>query len=110
MKSKSSTILSFCCWLYSTFVDFIYPKKGSNWHTVVIHANSITQNEAELVRATISLKDPSKLVVGSFYQPPNKGVRQILELENHLLKLRIPLGTTPKLLSLCAMIFNAGGY
>ena len=22
--------------------DFIYPKKGSSWHTVVINANSIT--------------------------------------------------------------------
>ena len=28
------------------------------------------QNETELVWATITLKDPSKLVVGSFYRPP----------------------------------------
>ena len=123
--------------------DFLYPKKGSNWRTVVINANSITnkkaeisamadycdpdlmlitetkldssifssellpkgyvgefrrdrnlhgggvmivtkdcytitdlvldttpQNETELVWATITLKDHSKLVVGSFYRPP----------------------------------------
>ena len=133
--------------------DFIYPKKGSNWRTVVINANSIThkkaeisamadycdpdlmlisetkldssifssellpkgyvdefrrdrnlngggvmlvtkdcytitdlvlqttpQNETELFWATITLKDHSKLVVGSFYRPPNKGVSPILEL------------------------------
>ena len=126
--------------------DFIYPKKGSNWRTVVINANSIThkkaeisamadycdpdlmlitetkldssifssellpkgyvgefrrdpnlhgggvmivtkdcytitdlvpqttpQNETELVWATITLKDHSKLVVGSLYRPPNQG-------------------------------------
>ena len=29
-----------------------------------------TQNETELVWATITLKDHSKLVVGSFYRPP----------------------------------------
>ena len=28
--------------------DFIYPKKGSNWHTVVINANSITHKKAEI--------------------------------------------------------------
>ena len=137
--------------------DFIYYKKGSNWYTLVINANSIThksaeisamaeycdpdlmlitetkldstifssellpkgyvgkfrrdqnlngggvmimtkdrytitdlvlstatQNETELVWATITLKDQSKLVVGSFYWPPNKGVSPILELENQL--------------------------
>ena len=125
--------------------DFIYPKKGSNWRTVVINANSIThkkaeisamadycdpdlmlitetkldssifssellpkgyvgefrrdrnlqgggvmivtkdcytitdlvlqttpQNETELVWATITLKDHSKLLVGSFCRPPNQ--------------------------------------
>ena len=28
--------------------DFIYPKKGSNWRTVVINANSITHKRAEI--------------------------------------------------------------
>ena len=43
-----------------------------------------TKNETALVWATINLKDHSKLVVGYFYQPPNKGVSPILELENQL--------------------------
>ena len=42
------------------------------------------QNKTELVWATITLKDHSKLVVGSFYRPPNKGVSPILEQESHL--------------------------
>ena len=28
--------------------DFIYPKKGSNWRTVVINANSITHKKVEI--------------------------------------------------------------
>ena len=28
--------------------DFIYPKKGSNWRTVVINANSITHKKTEI--------------------------------------------------------------
>ena len=43
-----------------------------------------TQNETELVCATITIKKHSTLVVGSFYRPPNKGVSPILELENQL--------------------------
>ena len=39
-----------------------------------------TQNDTKLVWATITLKDHSKLVVGSFYLPPNKRVSPILEL------------------------------
>ena len=61
-----------------------------------------------LVWATITLKDHSKLVVGSFYRPPNKGVSPILELESQLPRLRIPLGTTPKLLSFWALILMQG--
>ena len=41
-----------------------------------------TQNETEQVWAIITLKDHSKLVIGSFYRLPNKGVSPILELEN----------------------------
>ena len=29
--------------------DFIYHKKGSNWHTVVINANCITHKKAEIL-------------------------------------------------------------
>ena len=63
------------------------------------------QKETELVWATITLKDHSKLVVGSFYRPPNKGVSPMLEL-----RLRIPLGTTPKLLSFWAVILMQGNW
>ena len=28
--------------------DFIYPKKGSHWRTVVINANSITHKKSEI--------------------------------------------------------------
>ena len=66
------------------------------------------QNETELVWATITLKGHSKLVVGSFYRPPNKGVSPILELESQLSRIRIPLGTTPKLLSFWAVILMQG--
>ena len=46
-----------------------------------------TQNETELAWATVTLKDHSKLVVGSFYHHPNKGVGPILELENQLYEI-----------------------
>ena len=29
--------------------DFIYPKTGSNWRTVVMNANSITHKKAEIL-------------------------------------------------------------
>ena len=150
--------------------DFIYPKKGSNWRTVVINATSIThkkteisamadycdpdlmlitetkldssifssellpkgyvgefrrdhnlngggvmivtidcytitdlvlqttpQNETVLVWATITLKEHSKLVVGSFYRPPHKGVSPILELENQLSDITDTFWYNPKL-------------
>ena len=161
--------------------DFIYPKKGSNWRTVVINKNSIshkkaeisalaeycdpdlmllmktklhssifssellpkgyvcefrrdrnlngrwimivtkdytitdlllptdTQNETELVWATITLKDHSKLVVGSFYWPPNKRVGLILELENQLSEIVDTFRNNPKTTLILGVDFNAGG-
>ena len=69
------------------------------------------QKETELVWATITLKDHSKLVVGSFYRPPNKRVSPILELEwkVNYPRLQIPLGTTSKLLSFWVVILTQGG-
>ena len=157
--------------------DFIYPKKGSNWRTVVINANSIThkkaeisamadycdpdlmliteknytvvffhqsccqkvtwasfrnlhgggvmivtkdcytitdlvlqttpQNETELVWATITFKKHSKLVVG-FTDPQIKGSAQFWNWKVNYPRLRIPLGTTPKLLSFWAVILTQG--
>ena len=69
---------------------------------------TVTQNETELVLATITLKDHSKLVVGSFYWPPNIGVSLILELEINYPALGIPLGTNPKLLSFFVVILMRG--
>ena len=54
------------------------------------------QNETELVWATITLKDHSKLVVGSSYQPPNKGVSPILELESKLSEITDTFRNNPK--------------
>ena len=43
-----------------------------------------SQNESESVWACITLKDHSKLIVGSFYRPPDKGVQPFLDLETEL--------------------------
>ena len=163
--------------------DFIYPKKGSNWRTVVINANIIAhkkaeisamadycdpdlmlitetkldssifssellpkgyvvefrrdrnlngggvmivtkycytitdlvlqttpQNETELVWATRTLKDHSKLVVGSFYLPPNKGGSPILELESQLSEITDTFRNNPKTTLILGCDFNAGGF
>ena len=45
--------------------DFIYPKKGSNWHTVdsvVINANSITHKKAE-ISAMADYCDPDLMLI-----------------------------------------------
>ena len=43
-----------------------------------------SQHNSESVWASISLKDHSKLIVGSFYRPPDKGIEPILNLETEL--------------------------
>ena len=43
-----------------------------------------------------TLKDHSKLVVGSFYRPPNKGVSPNLELENKLSEITDTVRNNPK--------------
>ena len=68
-----------------------------------------TQNETELVCATITLNDHSKLVVGSFYCPPNKGVSPILELENQLSEITDIFRNKPKTTPILDGDFNAGG-
>ena len=42
--------------------DFIYPKKSSNWHTVVINANSITHKKAE-ISAITDYCDPDLMLI-----------------------------------------------
>ena len=43
-----------------------------------------SQHNSESVWASISLKDHSKLIVGSFYRPPDKGIEPILNLETEI--------------------------
>ena len=65
--------------------------------------------QTELVWATITLKDYSKFVIGSYYRPPNKGVSPIFSnWKINYPRLRIPLGTTPKLLSFWAVTLTQG--
>ena len=42
--------------------DFIYPKKGSNWRTVVINANCITHKKAE-ISAMADHCDPDLMLI-----------------------------------------------
>ena len=42
--------------------DFIYPKKGSNWHTVVINVNSITHKKVE-ISAMPEYCDPDLMLI-----------------------------------------------
>ena len=42
------------------------------------------KHSAETVWATISLKDQRKLVVGSYYRPPDSGSDSIADLESVL--------------------------
>ena len=67
-----------------------------------------TQNKTELVWATITLKDHSKLVVGSFPDPQIKGSAQFWNWKVNYPRSQIPLGTTPKLLSFWAVILMHG--
>ena len=73
-----------------------------------LELHTVTQNETELVWATITLKDNSKLVVVSFYRPPNKGVSPILELESQLSGITDTFRNNPKLLSFWAVILTQG--
>ena len=68
-----------------------------------------TQNETELVWATITLKDHSKMAVGSFYRPPNKGVNPILELESQLFEITDTFRNNPKTTRILGGDFNARG-
>ena len=68
-----------------------------------------TQNETELVWATITLNDHSKLVVGSFYWPPNKGVSPILELESQLSEITDTFRNNPITTLILGCDLNTGG-
>ena len=48
-------------------------------------------------------------MVGSFYRPPNKGVRPILELESQLSEITDTFRNNPKTTFILGGDFNAGG-
>ena len=67
-------------------------------------------NETQLVWATITLKDHSKLVVCSFYRLLQiKGVSPILELESQLSEITDTFRNNPKTTLILGVDFNAGG-
>ena len=68
----------------------------------------IMKSEILVKNDTITLKDHSKLVVGSFYRPPNQGVSPILELESQLSEIMDTFRNNPKTTLILGGDFNAG--
>ena len=54
-----------------------------------------------------SLKDHSKLIVGSFYRPPDKGIEPILNLETELSEITEKLRNNSKYTVMLGGDFNA---
>ena len=63
---------------------------------------------AETVWATISLKDQSKLVVGSYYLPPDSGSDSIDDLEGVLSFITEKFRNNPQCTIILGGDFNAG--
>ena len=74
----------------------------------IVDADITVQNENESVWAIITLKDLSKLVIGSFYRPPDKGIQPLVDLEMNGHKFRKNSKTTLKQLSFWAVISTQG--
>ena len=72
--------------------DFIYTKKGSNWRTVVINANSITHKKSE-ISAMVEYCDPDLMLITE------------TKLDSSIFSF---LGTTSKLLSFWPVILTQG--
>ena len=53
----------------------------------IVDADITVQNENESVWAIITLKDLSKLVVGSFDRTPDKGIHPLVDLEIELAQI-----------------------
>ena len=62
----------------------------------IVDADITVQNENESVWAIITLKDLSKLVVGSFYRPPDRGIQPLLDLEIELAQISEKFRNNPK--------------
>ena len=75
----------------------------------IVDANITVQNENESVWAIITLKDLSKLVIGSFYRPPDKGIQPLVDLEMELAQISEKFKNNPKTTLILGGDFNAGG-
>ena len=75
----------------------------------IVDADITVQNEIESVWAIITLKDLSKLVVGSFYRPPDRGIQPLLDLESKLAQILEKFKNNPKTTLILGGDFNAGG-
>ena len=75
----------------------------------IVDADITVQNENESVWAIITLKDLSKLVVGSFYRPPDRGIQPLLDLEIELAQISEKFRNNPKTTLILGGDFNAGG-
>ena len=74
-----------------------------------VDADITVQNENESVWAIITLKYLSKLVVGSFYRPPDRGIQPLLDLEIELAQISEKIRNNPKTTLILGGDFNAGG-
>ena len=75
----------------------------------IVDVDITVQNENESVWAIITLKDLSKLVVGSFYRPPDRGIQRLLDLEIELAQISEKFRNNPKTTLILGGDFNAGG-
>ena len=66
-----------------------------------------SQHNSESIWASISLKDHSKIVVGSFYRPPDKGIEPILNLETELSEITEKFRNNSKYTVILGGDFNA---
>ena len=57
----------------------------------------------------ITLKDLSKLIVGSFYRPPDRGIQALLDLESELAQFSEKFKNNPKTTLILGGDFKAGG-
>ena len=62
----------------------------------IVDADITVQDENESVWAIITLKDLSKLVIGSFYRPPGKGIQPLVDLEMELAQILEKFKNNPK--------------
>ena len=75
----------------------------------IVDADITVQNENESVWAIITLKDLSKLVVGSFYRRPDRGIQALLDLESELAQFSEKFKNNPKITLILGSDFKAGG-